>query len=69
MSNCQYIISDKKHGTHKRYALIEPTDYKKAKELEGPVAKASLREFSNIRINRYRPDKPFPYFDFMNLYQ
>ena len=63
-----YIISGRQRGSHRRFALIEPTDYEKAKELERPVAKAALREFAGIRINRYHPDKPFPYFDITGLY-
>lgn len=68
MNISQYIISGRKRGTRQRFALIEPTDYEKAQELERPVAKAALREFAGIRINRYRKDKPFPYYDITELY-
>jgi len=68
MNPLQYIISGRKRGTRQRFALIEPTDYEKAQELERPVAKAALREFAGIRVNRYHPDKPFPYFDITGLY-
>lgn len=68
MNITQYIISGRKRGTRQRFALIEPTDYEKAQELERPVAKAALRKFAGIRINRYRKDKPFPYYDITELY-
>ena len=32
------------------------------------MAKAVLSEFAGIRINRYREDKPFPYYDITELY-
>lgn len=68
MNAQRYIISGRKRGTRQRFALIEPTDYEKAQELERPVAKAALSEFAGIRINRYREDKPFPYYDITELY-
>ena len=68
MSELLYIISGRKRGTRQRYALTEPADMGKTSELEKPVAKAALKEFANIRINRYRPDRPFPYHDITGLF-
>lgn len=63
----QYIISGRHRDTRQRFALTEPIDYEKARQLERPIAKAALKTFGGIRINRYREDKPFPYFDIATL--
>ena len=63
----QYIISGRHRDTRQRFALTEPIDYEKAQQLERPIAKAALKAFAGIRINRYREDKPFPYFDIATL--
>lgn len=68
MNAQRYIISGRKRGTRQRFALTEPIDYEKARALEGPIAKSALKSFSGIRINRYREDKPFPYYDITELY-
>lgn len=67
MSELLYIISGRKRGTKQRYALTEPADMGKTSGLEKPVAKAVLKDFANIRINRYRADRPYPYFDITDL--
>lgn len=68
MNAQRYIISGRKRDTRQRFALTEPIDYEKARALEGPIAKSALKAFSGIRINRYREDKPFPYYDITELY-
>ncbi len=64
----QYIISGRHRETKQRFALIEPADYEKVRAMENQVTKAALKVFGGIRINRYRADKPFPYFDITELY-
>ena len=68
MSALQYVISGRKRGTRQRFALTDPADYERLRELEPSVAKAALKAFAGIRINRYREDKPFPYYDITSLY-
>lgn len=63
----QYIISGRHRESKQRFALTEPGDYEKVQAMENQVAKTALKVFGGIRINRYREDKPFPYFDITSL--
>ena len=67
-SALQYVITGRKRGSRQRFQLTEPADLQTTHELEPSVAKAALKAFANIRTNRYRKDKPLPYYDITELY-